>query len=563
MKKIYAFMIALLLMNGAMAQCFFLNPNDDRRYHAVYFTGWLWAKSAGGTAAEAGNSVATDASGNAYVTGWFNSPTLTFGSHTLTNSGSGLPDIFLAKYDTSGNVLWAKSAEGINEDIGYSVAVDASGNAYVSGYFISPTLTFGSDTLTNSGGDAIFLAKYDASGNVLWAKSAGGTGGEVGYSYSVAVDASGNAYLTGYFYSFTITFGYNTLTNAGYDDIFLVKYDAGGNVLWAKSAGGTGYESGNSVAVDASGSAYVTGYYSSPSVIFGSDTLTNPGNGDIFLAKYDAGGNILWAKSAGGTGGGGGNSVAVDASGNAYVTGYYSSPAIIFGSDTLTNVGDYDIFLAKYDAGGNVLWAKCAGGFINESGSSVTLDASGNAYVTGWFNSQTLTFGSDTLTNVDNGDIFLAKYDAGGNVLWAKSAGGNNVDIGQSAAMDASGNAYVTGWFNSQTLTFGLDTLTNTGAADIFLAKIKSSSNLGFNEPTNTFGLSIYPNPAADKISIQTSGTAYNSNLSIRNLNGQQLMQQEITDPTTTIDVSTLPSGIYLVKVIGENGVQVGKFVKQ
>ena len=190
----------------------------------------LWAKSAGGTDVDYGRSVTTDASGNVYVMGYFYSPTITFGTTTLTNAGTtGYSDMFIAKYDAAGNVLWAKSAVGIDSDRGYSVTTDASGNVYVTGSFDSPTITFGTTTLTNAGTTGysdMFIAKYDAAGNVLWAKSEGSTSYDEGYS--VATDASGNVYVMGYFYSPTITFGTTTLTNAGSVDMFIAKYDGTG-----------------------------------------------------------------------------------------------------------------------------------------------------------------------------------------------------------------------------------------------------------------------------------------------------------------------------------------------
>jgi hypothetical protein len=334
MKKLYTIIMALVVSANTFAQA----PNC------------LWAKSAGGTDVDYGRSVTTDASGNVYVMGYFYSPTITFGTTTLTNAGTtGYSDMFIAKYDAAGNVLWAKSAVGIDSDRGYSVTTDASGNVYVTGSFDSPTITFGTTTLTNAGYTDIFIAKYDAAGNVLWAKSEGGTSYDEGYS--VATDASGNVYVTGYFIS-SITFGTTTLSNAGEEDMFIAKYDAAGTVLWAKSEGGTSNDYFRSVSTDASGNVYVTGYFYSPTITFGTTTLTNAGGFDIFIAKYDAAGNVLWAKSAGGTDDDLGYSVTTDASGNVYVTGSFDSPTITFGTTTLTNAGSVDMFIAKYDGTG-------------------------------------------------------------------------------------------------------------------------------------------------------------------------------------------------------------------
>jgi len=253
---------------------------------------WQWAKSAGGTGSAFGLLVSTDAIGNVFMTGYFKSPTITFGTTTLTNAGSN--DIFIVKYDATGIVLWAKSVGGAYDDRGQSVSTDASGNVFMTGYFISPTISFGTTTLTNTYASNLysdfFIVKYDSSGNVLWAKSAGGTAYDTGMS--VSTDAIGNVFITGIYYSPTITFGITTLTNANnVADIFIVKYDASGNVLWAKSAGGTGYDEGYAVSTDTSGNVFLTGNFGSPNINFGTTTLTNADTTgsfrDIFIAKLD------------------------------------------------------------------------------------------------------------------------------------------------------------------------------------------------------------------------------------------------------------------------------------
>ena len=375
--------------------------------------------------------------------------------------------------------LWAKRAGGTDNDWGYGIVVDGSGNSYVTGYFQSSSITFGTTTLTNVGNVDIFTVKYDASGNVVWAKSAGGTSGD--YGNGIAVDGSGNSYVTGYFQSSNITFGTTTLTNAsiGTNDIFTVKYDASGNVVWAKSAGGTSGDAGKGIVVDASGNSYVTGHFLSSSITFGTTTLTNVGSVDIFTVKYDASGNVVWAKSAGGIEGAGGYSIAVDGSGNSYVNGYFFS-SITFGTTTLTNAGSADIFTVKYDASGNVVWAKSAGGTSADYGNGIAVDGSGNSYVTGYFQSSSIIFGTTTLTNASIGtnDIFTVKYDASGNVVWAKSAGGIAHDFGNAISVDVAGNSYLTGYFQSSSITFSTTTLTNAsiGSNDIFVTKVGNSS---------------------------------------------------------------------------------------
>ncbi len=191
-----------------------------------------WAKNAIQSGSAEGFGVCTDPSGNVYITGEF-SGSIKFGVYTLTN-GAGAGSLFLTKYDNSGNVLWAKNANGVSTygPIAYAVSTDAAGNVFVTGISNSPYITFGTYTLTNSGNYDLFLAKYDSNGNFLWAKSAIGSGDEGGAS--VSCDASGNSFITGDFTSPTLVFGSYTLTNMGSNDIYLAKYDPNGNVLWAK-----------------------------------------------------------------------------------------------------------------------------------------------------------------------------------------------------------------------------------------------------------------------------------------------------------------------------------------
>jgi hypothetical protein len=531
---------------------------------------WLWAKSAVGAATDEGLSISTDASGNVYATGYFFSPSLTFGTTTLTNASNGTADIFVVKYDASGNVIWAKSAGGVNSDKGLGVSADASGNVLVTGPFYSPSITFGTTTLVNtdnSGNSAdIFVVKYDANGNVLWAKSSGGTSYE--YGNSISTDSNGNVLVTGYFDSPSITFGTTTLTNSGSStDIFIVKYDANGNILWAKSAGGTNLDGGYGVSTDANGNVFVAGIFLSPSINFGSTTLTNvsSGNADIFVVKYDANGNVLWAKKAGGTAYDRVTGISVDVNGNVLITGYFNSSSIAFGTTTLTNIDIMgttpDIFVVKYDSNGNLIWAKSAGGtggMSFDEGNAISTDVNGNVLVTGRFGSSSLTFGTTTLTNADNtgntADIFVVKFNQNGNVVWAKSIGGSNGDIGNSIAADASGNVLVTGPFYSPSITFGTTTLINTVNtgfySDIFVAKLNSV--VGIEELSyNNSLLIIYPNPTSGKCILRLDNSISNAitTIEVFNVLGEMVYSINHSTNTPEVDLSDCPSGVYTLQV--------------
>jgi hypothetical protein len=197
-------------------------------------------------------------------------------------------------------VVWAKRAGGTGNDIGQNISIDAAGNSYITGYFASSSIVFGSTPfLANVGGNDIYIAKYDPSGNALWAKSVGGSLNETGLG--IGTDAGGNIYATGYYQSSSLTFGSTTLTNSGSDDYFIVKYNPAGNVIWAKGASGASNDIGYNLKVDAANNIHVVGTFNSSSVTFGSSTISLNSFDDIFILKYDSTGIVLWAKSAGGT----------------------------------------------------------------------------------------------------------------------------------------------------------------------------------------------------------------------------------------------------------------------
>jgi hypothetical protein len=407
----------------------------------------LWSKRFGSDFDEHVYSVSADTTGNVFITGYFKG-TVDFGGGGLTSAGG--YDIFMAKYDAAGNYLWSKRFGFVNDDFGYSVSADASGNVFVTG-----ELNY-----------EIFLAKYDAAGNQLWSKSFGAGGFRDNYGESVSADTTGNVFVTGGFYG-TVDFGGGGLNSEGSYDIFLAKFDAAGNHLWSKRFGASMGDYGESVSADGSGNVFVTGDFSG-TVDFGGGGLTALA-GDMFLAKYDAAGNHLWSKRFGYFGAGSEHSASVsaDSSGNVFVTGDFDM-RVDFGGGELTSAGSADIFLAKYDAAGNHLWSKRFGAWGYDYGYSVSADSTGNVFVTGRFQG-TVDFGGGGLTALA-GDMFLAKFDAAGNHLWSKRFGSAGWDDGRAVSADSSGNVLMTGQFE-ETVDFGGGGLTSAGGVDIFVGK--------------------------------------------------------------------------------------------
>ncbi len=374
-----------------------------------------WSHRAGGVEYDRGDCVTTDASGNVFVTGTFFSPTITFGAVTLTNAdNSGLSgDMYLVKYNSAGTVLWATRIGGISSEDGVAVATDASGNCYVTGNYFTNNLLIGATLLTNSGGTDMFVVKFNSGGSVIWAQSAGGNYSD--QCMSLAVDSSGSCYVTGKTGSLTCTFGSVTVNSSGTSfDPFLVKYNSAGTALWAKIGNGPGNDESYDVAADPTGGVCVTGSFQD-TINFGGNFLASFDTTGmlwaIFLMKFDDYGNPVWAKSAIGTNTAISYSVAVDISGNSYITGYFSGLTITFDSYTLNNSGGTNLFLAKFDSGGNVSWAQRAGGWSTQQGNSLAVDISGNIYLAGTFTGTSITFGFVTLTNTTSQlEMFFTKY---------------------------------------------------------------------------------------------------------------------------------------------------------
>ncbi len=429
---------------------------------------FLWADSAGSISNAEAHAVATDAAGNVLVTGFFTG-TNSIGNTNLVSSGA--EDIFVAKYDLVGNFLWARQAGGTGYDEGRGIATDASGNIYLTGLFQN-TAAFGATNLTSSGQSDVFIAKYDPAGNLIWVLDAGGK--DFDEAHAIAVDAQGNAVITGYIDA-TATFGSFSLPNtSGSDNIFVAKCSSAGKFLWAQAAGGSQDDVGNGIALDGATNVYVTGYFSGTAT-FGTTNLTalgSTGLSDVFLAKYNPAGNLLWVRQAGGTNDDEGNAIAADSVGNVSLTGKFSGAAT-FGNTNLVGNGT-DIFVARYDTAGNFQWARWAGSgnvIYGNAGFGIINDASSNVFVTGYF-SGTAAFGNTNLTSVAFDDVFSSKYDNTGNLLWVRSAGGTDLDIGYGVATGAQSNAFVVGFFASSTMALDSVTLTNLGSRNIFITSL-------------------------------------------------------------------------------------------
>ncbi len=540
--------------------------------------GWAqvpaWAQAvsfapSGGSGYSEGRATATDAAGNQYVTGLFDG-TLVLGNTTLV--AVAFADVFVAKRSAAGAWLWAVRAGGSGNDVSSGVAVDAGGNALVTGS-VGVMASFGTSpaptVLPGVGSANVFVAKFGATTGVCtWVVEARGSGYDTGNG--VAVDASGNALVTGTFQgtiNFATTPTATSLPAMGVDDVFVAKFGAGtGACAWAVRAGGSGRDGGAGIATDANGNALVTGDFQT-TASFGTSpvptSLVAVGGYDVFVAKFGAGtGVCAWAVRAGGSGQDDGNGIAVDAGGNALVTGDFQTTAN-FGTGpaaiALASVGSYDVFVAKFGAStGACAWAVPAGGSGYDNSIGVAADAGGNALVTGSFEG-TARFGAGSvptsLLSAGNSDVFVAKFGAGtGACAWAVGAGGSGSDAGYGTAVDAGGNAVVSGNFQLVANFGNLALVGNSGSSTLtgFLAVLGGAGTLPTRAPAPGPAFTLFPNPA--RRACQVQGTPAGAEVTVYDALGRPLAHAP-ADAAGTARLALpdgLAPGLYLVRSGGQ-----------
>ena len=413
-----------------------------------------WVNSAGGNFNDESYDVEVDNLGFIYTTGYITSSSVFGSSINLTTNG--FSDIYVSKSDVNGNFLWAKVFGGTQADRGYDIVLDNSGNIYVTGYFIG-TATFGSTTLTSNGNSQdIFVLKLDNTGNVLWAKSEGGSEGDTGYG--VTVDNLGNVIVTGQFKG-TAQIGSNTFSSAidpntglpAYD-IFISKYDASGNDLWSIQGTAKYDDRGLALKTDQNNNIYVTGQFSDTLTIAGStqnNTIYNAG----MLLKLDASGNEIWFKRLGAI-----QTLVydleIDNQGDIYITGDFLGQMIIIGlngNNFLNGNYTYRIFLIKFDPDGNIIWMQEDDSNSPISSKAITLDANQDPYIAGIFkcvfNEYADTLGSGLFNAVGYNDVFITKYDKLGSRKWMRQYGGPLDDYCSGIAISQINNPIISGGY--------------------------------------------------------------------------------------------------------------------
>jgi len=446
---------------------------------------WNWAETAGGTLPDEANGCFQDQNGNMYLSGFYFSTDINFGNGNQMNN-DGLSDGFIVKYDVNGSTQWSSKVKGPAEDKATKCTADRFGNVFTTGYFDSQSIQFGGNnnhSVSNSGSSGTFdafIVKYNSSGTPQWFHSIGEEDDDGGSS--LATDTAGNVFVTGWFRAASVELSssttiYNTGQTTGPSDMFLIKYSAGGDVLWAKAAGGPDDEKGRGVTVDPDGNVIVTGYTKPTSMTIEGTVYPNNGSKDFFVIKYDPNGNLLAAKTFGGSGSEEAFACSADGFGNIYVAGNYSSSSVTFDTVTMTNPGSGSgAFLLKLDPNLNALWARGFSSDSNDEALGCYSDSYGNAVVTGTFSGNSLTIGNTSLNNNGGDEIFVAKYNPNGDLFWATKIGKSDDDGATDCHIADNGRVLISGYYNSGSLTLGNIDLDNSyvfiNTSDLFIANM-------------------------------------------------------------------------------------------
>lgn len=386
--------------------------------------------------------LAVDGMGNVFAIGNFDYEAV-FGTDTLRGNKD---DILIVKYDTKGNLQWKKAIGGTGEDLVLDFSADGKGNLYLTGSFTN-TINFGNKTLNTSSANSkdVFVANYDQAGNLKWAQKAGGKGVDSGTG--IDVDSKGNTYVSGVFQE-TADFGNNhKIINKDLKisafGVFVAKYNSSGLLEKVQKIGNNQGCLCPKVAVDKSGNLFVTGNANVPENSSEQKTFE-------FLTKYNSSGKLLWTQKAGGSVDLKRSNIALDEAGNAYLTVPFYNGSVTFGSKKIEETNMVEgVLITKYNSTGTQEWLKLIGETSSNVVYSIAVDKSGNAYITGDFENRISI--DNKLVEVEGEnyrDIFAAKLNTTGNLLWVKTFGGTGNDEVVDIAVNNASDIYLTGLYD-------------------------------------------------------------------------------------------------------------------
>ena len=544
----------------------------------MYGQSWQYSQHFAVTKKSELRGLKIDNDSNLYVTAFHREGvtyTGPFGSVVIPTKGK--QDILLVKLKANGDTLWHKSIGGTDSDYPRNVALDNSGNPYLTGIYRVAPITVQSTVLNADNGYDIFLAKYTSTGGDVFARRIAFSTGDDQVN-QIATDKAGNVYMVGSYVD-SVFFDNDTLVaQQSSTNLFLAKLTANGNFRWAKniiSNDATGNTNLLELTVANNNEIYLGGFFHGDLTI-GATTVTSSGANeeDLVLIKVDSSGTPVWVRQGGSVNQGDRlNGIASDKYSNVYITGYFSATAYLdstgtglLNSSPLVSAGGYDMFMAKYNKNGTLLWKTRNGDIGNDIAYGANIHEN-IVQFTGYF-SGTVVFNADTLKtgSTGNEDTGFFIYDSDGNPITAHSIQGNGADRGEYIEYDPNGNTYVGGYFTSDTLTIGSDKLIKAAAAtsDAFVAKYKNPFTATFTtietidcNGNNNGRLIVTPYYGTGPYTYNWSGNVTSSNDSLAYNLGAGTYSVTITDSRSkttgnSIDL-TEPAALALDSVV--NGV--------
>ena len=524
-----------------------------------------WVLQIGGDSNERGTAIELDSQGNFYCSGEVSDTTYFADTTFVTNFG----DIFIAKFSTEGELLWVKTCGGTGLDRGLDLKIDSDDNAVITGFF-SGSATFGDITLVSADHHDLFIAKYNSSGNLLWVVQGAGLGIDEGLCLSTS--STNDIYVGGFFES-TLNIGSFNLSTGFTEALFLAKIDHVGNVIWAKQTvmGESGHAAINDIIIDSSGDIVFTGYFFMEITFQNTTLLSYDESDDIFIAKYNNNGDEIWVKQAGGDSNDNGNGIDVDESGNIYLAGEFRLTAT-FDSFILTSTdNNSDLFFGKLDPSGNFIWIEQGSGAQRDAPYSVSYNQINGVAICGTYTSD-FTIGDSTFNSGATDDIFVANFSPSGNFNTAISIGDNGDDRCWDIFLNDNNYAYLIGTF-SDTIWFGNNSSVSHHLTDVFITKINfdeisNVETLYFNNnPSEYILFQNYPNPfrTLTKIRFIISKNEHAS-LTIYDILGNEIRilvnEKKIAgEYEIEFDKAGLPAGIYYYQLTVENYAQTKKMI--
>lgn len=520
---------------------------------------------------ELGRKTETDSEGNIYVAGEF-ADVIKFGDVEWASNGN--KEIFLVKLDSNGIVQWFRNFGGTEADWCGDICIDDSLNIYLAGTF-REKISIGDSIFTSPGGFPgydFFVAKINKDGQIIWSKASNGNGGNS--ASSITKDKDGFIYLTGY-YNDTLAFdNYELLGPIGRSDLFVIKLNENGDIIWANTTKSNANNFGNDIVSDNIGNLYMVGFMWD-SVYFDNHLLASTGISQTFLCKINANtGNFLWAIGGGGNGWHEGKSITVDNNGDIIINGWYRND-LYFSNNSISNGGNDngpdDIYVAKFDNSGNNIWIKTAKSNLYSNSYDLITNSQNDIYLTGKFRGL-LQIESSTFQSTVSSyfDICVLKLDEDGSLQWFKSFGGNSPmnDIGYSLSL-FNNNVIVSGMYSNNSW-FGNSLLSCNGASDIFVLKLSNTTNNTIinrvdKENIRTKVL-VYPNPSSNSLFIKTNEdkiTRYK--IKIHDVNGNVVfIDNDSYSNLIEINISTFSPGLYVLYItdMDSNTIIRRKFIK-